>query len=174
MPRSQTLAFPEDKEGELRKFIMMMALILLTIWAVLLLAQGEARAEAPGPGGKQGKENTEKTAVSDNLVMIWTSRDPDVARNMVFMYAKNGKLKSYWGQVRLVVWGPSAQLLATDQELQKELAQLQAAGVKVLACRACADRYGVTDKLQSLSIEVIFMGKPLTEMLKTGWTCLTF
>jgi hypothetical protein len=25
----------------------------------------------------------------------------------------------------------------------------------------------------SLGIEVIYMGAPLTEMLKTGWTCLT-
>jgi hypothetical protein len=73
----------------------------------------------------------------------------------------------------LVVWGPSAQLLAVDQELQEELEDLQAAGVELLACKACADLYGVSDKLKALGIEVIYMGAPLTEMLKTGWTCLT-
>jgi len=73
-----------------------------------------------------------------------------------------------------VVWGPSAQLLTTDLELQKELEDLKAAGVELLACKACSDLYGVTDKIEALGIQVIYMGAPLTEMLKTGWTCLTF
>ena len=73
-----------------------------------------------------------------------------------------------------MVWGPSAQLLTTDLELQDELEDLKAAGVELQACKACADLYGVTDKLKSLGIEVIYMGVPLTQMLKTGWTCLTF
>jgi len=30
------------------------------------------------------------------------------------------------------------------------------------------------DELKARGIEVIYMGAPLTEMLKTGWTCLTF
>ena len=73
-----------------------------------------------------------------------------------------------------MVWGPSAQLLTTDLELQKELEDLKAAGVELLACKACSDLYGVTDKIEALGIQVIYMGAPLTEMLKTGWTCLTF
>ena len=73
-----------------------------------------------------------------------------------------------------MVWGPSAQLLATDLELQEELEDLKAAGVELLACKACTDLYGVTDKIEALGIQVIYMGAPLTEMLKTGWTCLTF
>ncbi|MGO8760725.1 MAG: DsrE family protein [Desulfobaccales bacterium] len=112
-------------------------------------------------------------AVSDSLVVVWTSGDREAARKMVFMYTKNSRLKDWWGRVRLVVWGPSAQLLAVDRELQEELEDLKAAGVELLACQACADLYSVTDELRDLGIEVIFMGKPLTEMLKSGWTCLT-
>lgn len=113
-------------------------------------------------------------AVSDSLVVVWTSGDREVARKMVFMYTKNSRLKGWWGRVRLVVWGPSALLLTQDQELQEELEDLKAAGVELLACKACADLYGVTEKLRSLGIEVIYMGQPLTEMLKSGWHCLTF
>ena len=113
-------------------------------------------------------------AVSDSLVVVWTSGDREVARKMVFMYTKNSRLKGWWGRVRLVVWGPSALLLTQDQELQEELEDLRAAGVELLACKACADLYGVTEKLRSLGIEVIYMGQPLTEMLKLGWHCLTF
>jgi hypothetical protein len=113
-------------------------------------------------------------AVSDSLVVVWTSGDREVARKMVFMYTKNSRLQECWGRVRLLVWGPSARLLSQDQELQAELKELQDAGVELLACKACAHLCGVTDKLQALGIEVIYMGKPLTEMLKSGWHCLTF
>jgi hypothetical protein len=113
-------------------------------------------------------------AVSDSLAVIWTSGDREVARKMVFMYTKNARLKDWWGRVRLVVWGPSAALLSTDRELQEELEELKAAGVELLACRACTDLYGVSDQLRSLGIDVIYMGRPLTDMLKSGWTCLTF
>lgn len=115
-----------------------------------------------------------ETPVSDSLVVIWSSGDREVAKKMVFMYTKNSRIKDWWGKVRLVVWGPSAQLLATDLELQEELEDLKAAGVELLACKACTDLYGVTDKIEALGIQVIYMGAPLTEMLKTGWTCLTF
>ncbi len=116
----------------------------------------------------------DENAGRDSLVVIWASGDREVARKMVFMYTKNARLRDWWGRVRLVVWGPSAQLLSVDRELQEELEDLKAAGVELLACKACADLYGVTDKLRALGVEVIFMGQPLTEMLKSGWTCLTF
>lgn len=116
----------------------------------------------------------DENAGSDSLVVVWTSGDREVARKMVFMYTKNARLRGWWGRVRLVVWGPSAQLLSVDRELQEELEDLKAAEVELLACKACADLYGVTDKLRALGVEVIFMGQPLTEMLKSGWTCLTF
>jgi hypothetical protein len=110
----------------------------------------------------------------DTLVIIWTSRDREVAKNMVFMYAKNARLKDWWPEVRLVVWGPSAALIAEDAELQGELEEMKQAGVELLACRACADRYGVSERLESLGLEVIYMGQPLTHYLQSGLTVLTF
>ncbi len=115
-----------------------------------------------------------ESLVSESLVVIWSSADREVAKKMVFMYTRNSRLKGWWGRVRLVVWGPSAMLLTQDSELQEELEDVKAVGVELLACKACADLYGVTDKLAVLGIEVIYMGAPLTEMLKAGWTCLTF
>lgn len=46
--------------------------------------------------------------------------------------------------------------------------------VELQACKACADMYGVSDKLVSSGVDVKYMGKPLTEMLKTDWKTLTF
>ncbi|MGA7578183.1 MAG: DsrE family protein [Desulfobaccales bacterium] len=174
MPQSKALAVPLDKEEKPKKLKMMIALVFLTIWTVMMAAQVETRAETSDPIGKKGKEDMEKSAVPDSLLVVWTSGDREVAQKMVFMYCKNSKLKNWWSRVRLVIWGPSAQLLAKDKDLQNELEELKAAGVELQACKACADLYGVTDQLRSLGIEVIYMGAPLTEMLKTGWTCLTF
>lgn len=45
---------------------------------------------------------------SDRLMVIWSSGDREVALKMVFMYTRNAKIKGWWDEVKLVVWGPSA------------------------------------------------------------------
>jgi hypothetical protein len=47
---------------------------------------------------------------------------------MVFMYLKTLRLKGWWGRVRIVVWGPSAQLLSMDLELQEEVERFEGSG----------------------------------------------
>jgi hypothetical protein len=73
-----------------------------------------------------------------------------------------------------VVWGPSAQLLTVDQELQQEIARMKEAGVELVACKACADSYGVSEQLEQLGVEVKYMGVPLSDMLKQDWEVVTF
>ena len=43
-----------------------------------------------------------------------------------------------------------------------------------MACRACADSYDVAPQLRALGVDVKYMGRPLTDMLKGGWKVLTF
>jgi len=110
----------------------------------------------------------------EKLLIVWTSADREVARNMVFMYAFNGKKNNWWKEIRLLVWGPSQKLLVQDTELQEYVKKMKDAGVELLACKACADGYGVSADLQKLGVEVKYTGTTLTEMLKTGWTTITF
>jgi len=117
---------------------------------------------------------TEQQEGTAKLVVIWSSADRDVAISNVFMYTKNSKLRGWWDQVRLVAWGPSSKLITEDEALQEELKIVKDAGVELQACKACADMFGVSEKLESLGFEVIYMGIPLTEMLKNGWICLTY
>lgn len=121
-------------------------------------------------------QNNNQTPVNpqEKLVVIWSSADREVAMNVVFMYTLNSKLRQWWPNVELVVWGPSARLLATDTDLQDYINTMNGAGVKVKACKACADIYGVTPVLEKLGIEVIYMGEPLTHYLKEGYKVLTF
>lgn len=115
---------------------------------------------------KPGKE-------PDELYVLWTSADREVALKMVFMYTLNSRLKDWWPCVNLIVWGPSAKLLAEDIELQEKVLAMKDAGVEVTACKACADSYGVSGSLGDLGVEVKYMGQPLTQILKAGKTLIT-
>jgi len=108
------------------------------------------------------------------LGVVWTSGDRDVALKMVFMYTLNARRQGWFDEVRLVVWGPSAQLLTVDEELQTAVEQMKQEGVELVACKACSDSYGVSEELEALGVEVKYMGQPLTEMLKGDWEVVTF
>ncbi len=116
----------------------------------------------------------EITSPNSRLAVIWSSSDPEVAHRVCFMYTDNAKKQKWFDEVTLIVWGPSARLLAGDKDLQAEIKGMINDGVKVQACLACADSYGVTDQLRKLGIEVKYMGKPLTDLIKGGWKILTF
>ncbi len=119
----------------------------------------------------QSEKNDKQT---DTLYILWTSGDPDVAIKMVLMYANAAKMNSWFSEVELIVWGPSSKLTAENKEIQETLTSIMNAGVKVEACKACADLYGVSNKLVNLGINVRYMGEPLTEILKSGKKLITF
>jgi hypothetical protein len=140
-----------------KKACMVVAILLLNLISYKLMAQTE-----------------KKTVEPDTLCILWTSGDPDVALKMVFMYANAARQNRWWSQVELIVWGPSAKLTSENTEIQQTLAKLMKAGVKTEACKACADSYGVSEKLEELGIEVKYMGQPLTEILKSNKKLVTF
>jgi hypothetical protein len=116
----------------------------------------------------------EKSRQANELVVLWTSGDREVALKMVFMYTFNSKTKGWWEDVCLIVWGPSSKLLTEDKELQEYVTRMLGAGVEVVACKACTDSYGISEDLEKLGIEVKFMGQPLTQMLKQDVKLITF
>lgn len=109
----------------------------------------------------------------DKLVVIWSSRDRDVAINMAMMYTLNSARFKWWKDITFVVWGPSAKLLSEDEVLQGYIADMLAQGITVKACQACADSYGVSDQLRKMGIDVKLMSE-LTNYMKDGRNILTF
>ena len=105
-------------------------------------------------------------AEPDTLAVLWTRGDKEFAEEMAFMYTLNAAKAGWWEHVRLIVWGPSAPLLAGDEDLRGLVKAMQSAGVETEACRACAENYGVAEDLEDLGIDVRYMGEPLTEYLK--------
>ncbi len=116
----------------------------------------------------------EKDPSNSRLAVIWTSGDPEVAHRVCLMYTDNAKKQKWFDEVTLIVWGPSARLLAGDKDLQAKVRSMIAGGVKLQACQACADSYGVSEPLRQLGIEVKYMGKPLTDFIKEDWHILAF
>lgn len=115
---------------------------------------------------------SEKPA-NEKLVIVWSSADREVALNMVFMYTSASKHQGMWDDITLVVWGPSAKLLAEDEELQVHIKSMIDAGIVIKACKMCSDSYGVSYKLEELGIIVKYM-KELTDYIKEGRNILTF
>src|SRR5665648_343338 len=102
----------------------------------------------------------------NKLIVVWTNGDREVAIRMAFMYTLNSKIKEWWNEVSLIVWGPSAKLLAEDTTLQEYVEKMKDAGVELLACKACADSYGVSEVLENMGIIVKYTGLVLTDSLK--------
>ena len=102
----------------------------------------------------------------EKLNILWTTTNKDTVINMISMYSINALSKGWWEKVNIIVWGESAKLIAEDDQIQFEVQKMLTAGVTIEACRACADRYGASDTLEKLELDVKYMGAPLTLYLK--------
>ena len=115
-------------------------------------------------------DKVEQEIVTENevtgLVVLWTSGEKDVFTKMVNIYTLNAKKRGWFDDITLIVWGPSAKLLAGDEELQGMITQLYDNGIVLEACIWCTNQYGVTEDLKGLKIDVKGMGVPLSAYIK--------
>jgi hypothetical protein len=156
-----------EVEMRTRRIGVRLTLLLLTaLIAQPLIAQEQAATAA----------RKKELRPEDKLVVLWTSGDRDVALKMVFMYTYNASTSRFgwWKDITLIVWGPSSKLLSEDNELQDYVKKMKKAGIRLEACKACADMYGVSDKLAGLGVDVKYMGDVLTNYIKEGRHVLTF
>jgi hypothetical protein len=110
----------------------------------------------------------------EKLVIVWTSDDPYTAERMVLMYAHASKTAGWFDEVTLIIWGPSAKMVAENIKMQEKLKAMQNDGVEIRACIVCANMYEVTEDLKAMGFDVQGMGKPLSDYLKSGAKVLTF
>jgi len=110
----------------------------------------------------------------NKLLIIWSTSEIEVAKKMILLYGSVILPRNYWDEAHIMIWGPSAKLLAENVELQEMVAKVQATGVKFSCCVVCSDDYGVTEKLASFGIDMTHTGEMLTESLQSDWKVLTF
>jgi hypothetical protein len=131
------------------------SMIIGFVFAATLVAASPCSAQVDEAATPTGK-----------LMVVWTSADPDVADKVCLMYTHAAKKYGWFAEVRLVVWGPSQRLLAGDPALQAKVKSMQADGVIVEACIACATKLDLVETIREMGIDVRGMGVPLTEALK--------
>lgn len=110
----------------------------------------------------------------DRLLIVWSSEEQQVAEKLVLLYGSVMLPREYWKEAIVMIWGPSAKLLAQNKEIQEKFAAVTATGVKACACVVCTDDYGVSDKLSSMGVELMHTGELMTNCLKDGWRVVTF
>ena len=112
--------------------------------------------------------------MTNKLLIVWSTAELAVAKKLVLLYGSVIIERGYWDEAHLMVWGPSAKILAQKEELQAMVKKMQDSGIKVSACRVCTDDYNVTEKLESLDIDVTHTGEFLTQALQSDWKVITF
>ncbi len=142
--------------------------------AVASLALLFSPAPADAQRERTAGDPTSAASQPERLAILWTSGDPEVAHRVCLMYSHAAHKHGWFDEVRFIVWGPSARLLAADKDIQAKVASMMDDGIHVQACVVCADSYGVSEDLRAMGIEVKPMGKPLSDYIQSDWDVLSF
>lgn len=109
----------------------------------------------------------------NKLHILWTNDNLITSEKMVFMYAINAIKQGWWEEVTIILWGATIQLASENKLIQELIEEAKLEGVHITGCKSCADQLGVTEKLESLDIEMIYQGGPLTKILKDDEKLIT-
>ena len=83
----------------------------------------------------------------NKLNVLWTTDNRDSFLSMIAMYTHNARLRNWFENVNMIIWGPSARLVSEDKEIQTRILKMIEDGISMEACKACADMYGVASRL---------------------------
>jgi len=100
------------------------------------------------------------------LVVLWTDDNMKTVENMIFMYTYNSKKKEWWDNVTLIIWGSTTELVVNNNKVRNKLKEMMEIGIKIRACKACAENFNAVESLEELGVDVLYIGKDLTEYLK--------
>lgn len=105
--------------------------------------------------------------------ILWTTDNKETALNMLFLYAHSAIKKGWIDDVTILIWGASQNLVAQDEEVQEKIKEMVRDGVKVIACKKCADNLDVLNALISCDVDVFHTGETLSTWIKTGENVIT-
>ena len=112
--------------------------------------------------------------MADKVLVVIASQDREVVLEPGLLYPFNAATKGWMEEVKVIFFGPSEKLAAADPEVQDRIKDVMEAGIQVMACKKCSDGFGLTETLEALGVEVVYVGGVISELLKDGWASLTF
>ncbi|MGC8980988.1 MAG: hypothetical protein ACP5KL_05785 [Thermoplasmata archaeon] len=110
------------------------------------------------------------------ILVIITSGKNEIDKAMAGMsFAYNAKVKGYLDDIRIMFFGPSEELIASEnKDIQEMLRKLSEAGMFMVACRNVSEKYQVTSRLSTLGIRVDYVGKIIADHVRDGYVPITF
>lgn len=104
------------------------------------------------------------------LCVVWKSNNQVDIDKFILPYVYNAKVKGWFDEVDLLVWGASQEVLANSSLYKQNIEEFVSSGISVYACKMCADGLNVTNVLESLGVHVIYTGEYLSNQLKDSNT----
>ncbi|QKJ23936.1 DsrE family protein [Poseidonibacter lekithochrous] len=113
--------------------------------------------------------------MKNNLLIVWTSGDVEVAKKFPLLYSSVMLDRKYWEKAHLMIWGPSILLAKENTQIREKLVEIIKTGVKMSACIVCVEDYEAKEELEALGIEVNHTGELFTKALKDDdeWAVVT-
>jgi len=106
--------------------------------------------------------------MNDRVCIILASGDRDVLK-WGLRYAWKSTTEKYLEDIKVIIFGPSEKVIAQDKELQESARRFMDLGKDIIACKACSDEEGVSDKLAELGIKVEYVGSIIGQAIKEGY-----
>jgi len=107
------------------------------------------------------------------LVVLWKTDHMIDINEMVLPYLKGSKKNGWWEDIEVIIWGASQKVIAQSEDLQNQIRQMINLGIKISACKKCADDLCVADQLVNIGIDVLYTGVLLTNHLQSDATVIT-
>jgi len=111
--------------------------------------------------------------MNDRILVILSTAEAGKARTGA-MYAVNALRHGWVEDVKLVLFGPAEELVLTDEPLQALLDDFRAMEETPVACKFIADRDGLADRLGAMKIDVQYVGKLISDLIREGYVPLVW
>ncbi len=112
--------------------------------------------------------------MKNELMIVWTSTNKDTILNMICQYALNAKSKGWFDEITILVWGASQQVLSEDKEIQEKVKEMFDIGIKIIACKKCAENMYIEKHMKECDVDVFYTGELLSDWAKEGKPLITF
>ena len=105
--------------------------------------------------------------MSSKLLVIIATSDKDKA-SAGLMYTRNVLKHKWLEDVKVVFFGPSEQLVASDHEVNNKAREI-ATMTDCFACKAVSDSRRVSENLAETGIKIEYVGPTISHLIKKGY-----
>ncbi len=103
-------------------------------------------------------------------VLIWLASGDRSKLMPGLLWGLNAKRLGWVDTVKVVVFGESEKLLKDDDELYSLVHEIEG----TTFCKKVAEKEGMLEELEKKGAKVVYVGEPIAEAIKDGYTVLTF